>query len=117
MGKGARTPEELEVLFEDAFVIRDRDALAGLFEDGAVLVGDRDGREARGGDEIGRWAREMWAQDRTYLADPRRILQARDTGLVLTRHGINVVRRGTDGAWRYVIALLSRDDTTTEEDS
>ncbi len=111
MKQGARTPEELETLLEDAFVIRDRDALAELFEDGAVLVADHGGREARGGDEIARWAR-----DRTYLADPRRVLQARDTGLVLTRHGINVVRRGTDGAWRYAIALLSRDDATTEED-
>ena len=114
MGQRARTPEELEALLEDAFVVRDREAVAELFEDGAVLVGDR--REARGGDEIARWAREMWARDRTYLADPRRVLQARDTGLVLTRHGINVVRRGTDGAWRYAIALLSRDDTTKEEE-
>ena len=114
MRQGARTPEELEALLEDAFVVRDREALAELFEDGAVLVRDR--REVRGGDEIGRWAREMWARDRTYLADPRRVLQARDTGLVLTRHGINVVRRGSDGAWRYAIALLSRDDATTEEE-
>jgi Domain of unknown function (DUF4440) len=116
MRQGARTPEELETLFEDAFVIRDREALAELFEDGAVLVADHGGREARGGDEIARWAGEMWAHDRTYLADPRRVLQARDTGLVLTRHGINVVRRRSDGAWRYAIALLSRDDATTEED-
>lgn len=102
------------MLLEDAFVIRDREALAELFEDGAVLVGDR--REARGGDEIARWACEMWRSERTYLADPRRVLQARDTGLVLTRNGINVVRRGPDGAWRYAIALLSRDDTTEEEE-
>ena len=56
-------------------------------------------------------AREMWAHDQTYLADPRRVLQARTTGLVLTRHGINVVRRGTDGSWRYAIALLESNDT------
>ncbi len=116
MRPGARTPEELETLLEDAFVIRDREALAQLFEDGAVLVADHEGREARGGDEIARLAREMWAHDHTYLADPRRVLQARTTGLVLTRHGINVVCRGTDGAWRYAIALLSRDGATTEED-
>jgi hypothetical protein len=42
-------------------------------------------------------------------------LQARNTGLIVTYRGINVVRRGSDGAWRYAIALLSRDDTTTEE--
>jgi hypothetical protein len=27
----------------------------------------------------------------------------------MTQHGANVVRRGTDGAWRYAIALLSQD--------
>ena len=116
MRQGARTPEELESLLEDAFVIRDREALVELFEDGAVLVGGHGGSEARGGDEIGRWAREMWAHDRTYLADPRRVLQARDTGLVLTPYGVSVARRGSDGAWRYAIALLSRDDTTPEEE-
>src|SRR5687768_12128964 len=37
MGPGAQTPEELETLFEDAFVVRDATALAQLFEEGAVL--------------------------------------------------------------------------------
>ncbi len=46
MGQRARTPEELETLLEDAFVIRDREAVAELFEHGAVL-GDGP-REARG---------------------------------------------------------------------
>jgi hypothetical protein len=116
MRQGARTPEELETLLEDAFVTRDGEALTELFEDGAVLAADDRDREARGGDEIARLAREMWEHDRTYLADPPRVLQARTTGLVLTRHGINVLRRGTDGAWRYAIALLSQADATTEED-
>jgi hypothetical protein len=115
MRSEARTPEELETLLEDAFVIRDGDALAELFEDGAVLVADEGAREARGRDEIARLAREMWQRNRTYLADPRLVLQARNTGLVVTKRGINVVHRGGDGAWRYAIALLARDDTTTEE--
>ena len=115
MRPGARTPEELETLLEDAFVIRNGDALAELFEDGAVLVADDGTREARGG-EIARLASEMWERNRTYLADPPRVLQARNTGLVVTKRGVNVVRRGSDGAWRYAIALLARDDTTTEED-
>jgi hypothetical protein len=116
MRPGARTPEELETLLEDAFVIRNGDALAELFEDGAVLVADDGTREARGGQEIARLASQMWQRNRTYLADPRRVLQARNTGLILTKQGINVVRRGSDGAWRYAIAVLSHDDTTTEED-
>jgi hypothetical protein len=114
MGQGARTPEELETLFEDAFVIRDRETLAELFEYGAVL-GDGS-REARGGDEIARLAGDMWERGRTYLAEPCRVLQVRDTGLIVAKRGINVARRGSDGGWRYAIALLSRDDPTTEED-
>lgn len=113
MRQGARTPEELETLFEDAFVIRDREALAELFEDGAVLG---DGlREARGRDQIARLAGDMWEGDRTYLAEPRRILQARDTALVVADRSVNIVRRGGDGAWRYAISLLVNDTTAKEE--
>lgn len=116
MKPGARTPEELETLFEDAFLTRDREALTGLFEDGAVLIaGDRP-QEARGGDEIARCATAMWERERMYVADPRRILQARDTALVVADRGINVARRGSDGAWRYAIALLSLESTTAKEE-
>jgi hypothetical protein len=100
----ARTPEELEMLLEDAFVVRDREALARLFEEGAVL-GVAAG-EARGGDQIGRLAAAMWERDVSYVADPRRLVQARDTALVVACQGINVVRRGGDGGWRYAISLL-----------
>ena len=109
MKGGARTPEELETLLEDAFVIRDRDALTELFENGAVL-GAGDLREARGEEEIARFATALWDHERTYVAAPRRVLQARDTALVVSEQGINVVRRGRDGEWRYAIALLSFDD-------
>ena len=110
MRPGARTPEELETLFEDAFVMRDREALAELFEAGAVLASSDGLPEARGGEEIVRYATAMWGGERTHLADPRRVLQARDTALVVAERGINVVRRGSDGAWRYAISLLSPDD-------
>ena len=45
MRAGARTPEELETLLEDAFVLCDQQALAQLFEPGAMLV-DRSSRFA-----------------------------------------------------------------------
>ena len=115
MRPGAQTPEELETLFEDAFVVRDREAIAALFEEGAVLVtGDAVG-EARGGMQIARVATQMWDRDQTYLADPRRVLQARNTGLVVAQHGINVVRRGGDGTWRYAISLLTSDNHSRQE--
>ena len=116
MRPGARTPEELETLFEDAFVIGDRAALAHLFEDAAVLVAGDGLQEARGGEEIARCVTAMWDRDRTYVADPRRVLQACDTALVVAERSINVVRRGTDGTWRYAISLLSLLDTTEQEE-
>ena len=116
MSQGARTPEELEALLEDAFVTRDAEAVCGMFAEGAVLAIREGPDAARGSEEIGRLATALWAGDRTYLAEPRRALQARDTALVLADGAINVMRRGSDGAWRYAIALLSLDSTPTEEE-
>ena len=58
----------------------------------------------------------MWERDRTYVADPQRILQARDTALVMAHGGIKVARCGSDGVWRFVISLLSFDDAATSEE-
>ena len=111
MVAGARTPEELETLLEDALVLRDGEALAELFEAGAVLVAGN-GSPARGGEEIARWATALWAGDRPYVADPRRVVQGRELALVVEEQAINVVRRGSDGAWRYAIVLLAVDAGT-----
>jgi ketosteroid isomerase-like protein len=116
MRSRARTPEELETLFEDAFVVRDREALAELFEEGAVLVAGDGAQEARGAAQIARLAAAMWDDGRTYVADPRRVLQARDTALVVAERGVSVVRRGPDGGWRYAISVLAMDDTSAGEE-
>lgn len=108
---GARTPEELETLFEDAFVLRDHEAVAQLFEAGAVLVASGGLQEARGREEIARVATEMWGLERMYVADPRWVLQVGDTALVLAGRAINVVRRGDNGSWRYAIAFLDLQET------
>ena len=112
MRSGARTPEELETLFEDAFVVRDRMALVALFEDGAVLGAGR--LEAHGGEAIAGLAGELWERELTYLADPHRVVQAGSSALVLAAHGINVVHRGGDGAWRYSISLLTLQSDSKE---
>lgn len=109
MEAGARTPEELETLLEDAFVLHDRQALVQLFHPGAILAAGGRLPEARGRRQIARAATRLWDAQRLYLADPRRILQARDTALVLAGHAINVVRRDGDGFWRYAISLLDLD--------
>jgi ketosteroid isomerase-like protein len=114
--QGARTPEELEALLEDAFVTRDAEALSGMFAENAVLMIGEGPGAARSAKEIGRLATALWEGDRTYVAEPRRVVQARDTALVLAERAINVVHRGSDGAWRYTIALLSLDPTSTKEE-
>jgi ketosteroid isomerase-like protein len=113
--QGAHTPEELEALFEDAFVTRDAEALSAMFAEGAVLAVGKGPATARGPEEIGRLATALWEGDRTYVAEPRRVVQARETALILADRAINVVRRGSDGAWRYTIAILSLDPTPTKE--
>ncbi len=62
----------------------------------------------RGRADIERAAMAMWDHDRTYLAEPRRVLQAGDAALSLGG-GINVARRGPDGAWRFAIAVIERE--------
>jgi hypothetical protein len=115
MSPGAQSPEELETLFEDAFVMRDRDAVGELFEDRAVMAaGAR--RDARGGEEIERLVAELWGRDRLYVAEATRVLQARDTALVVARCGVHVMRRGGDGTWRYAISLLALDESKPKED-
>ncbi|NJN53359.1 MAG: hypothetical protein HC804_00555 [Anaerolineae bacterium] len=102
MNSGAQTPEDIETLFEDTLVIRDYQGLAQLFEDGAVLIVD-DEQSARGAEAIARLALMTWADRHIYIADPHCVIQARDIALVVCAQGINVVRRGSDGFWRYAI--------------
>ena len=82
---GARTPEELDTLLEDALINHDREALATIFEPGAVLI-------------------ETTRQN--YFAGCGEVLQAHDTALLVAERSISVaVRR--DGCWRFAIALLN----------
>jgi hypothetical protein len=113
MTAGARTPEELEMLFEDAFVVRDRGEFCTLFGDGAVFAPGEAG-EARGAEAIAAAAAELWASGRTYAGGARRVLQARDTALVIAPTGIHVARRAADRTWRVAISLLNL--TTSEQE-
>ena len=97
----ARTPEELETLFEDTLIRNDGAALATLFAAGAVLAVD-DGPPARG-EDIVRAACWLWGNGHSYIAEPRRVLVARDVALIVAERGVNVARRDRDGGWRYAI--------------
>jgi mannose-6-phosphate isomerase-like protein (cupin superfamily) len=104
---GARTPEELDELLEDACVLRDAAALGALFDDGAVMV-------ASGGGAARRALASLWAGGHTYVAHPPRVLEAGDVALVLGAAGLHVLRRGTDGTWRAAISLLDLEPTGQE---
>jgi hypothetical protein len=108
MQAGADTPEELETLFEDTLVLGDGQALAALFEAGAVLLAEGQA-PVHGSTAIAQTALAQWSGEQTYVADPQRIVQTRDIALIVTEHGINVARRTRDGAWCYVIVFVDRD--------
>ncbi|HMQ29641.1 MAG TPA: hypothetical protein PKD53_02890 [Chloroflexaceae bacterium] len=108
MQTGAHTPEELETLFEDTLVMRDGQALAALFDHGAVLVAEGQAM-ARGGAAIARLALARWSGEHTYVADPQCVVQARDLALIVTAGGINVAQRARNGAWYYAIVLVHLD--------
>ena len=100
-------------MFEDAFVVRDPDAVTRLFEDGGLLATES---ETRSGEGIGPFAAALWEREVSFLADPRRVLQAHDTALVVSERSVSVLRRAGDGRWRYAISLLDvADDTNREE--
>jgi hypothetical protein len=104
----AQTPEELDTLLEDAFVLRDHTMLAALFHNEGVL-GAGTVALARGRLEIAQAAEAMWAREQLYLAAPLRVLQARRTALIAGPSSTSVAQRSRDGAWRYAIALLHAD--------
>ncbi len=81
MVTGGRTPEELETLFEDALLLHDGEAAAQLFEARGVLVVGGGLQEARGREQIARIAADVSQSRCAYLADPRQVLQVRDTAL------------------------------------
>jgi|FLYL01.1.fsa_nt_gi ketosteroid isomerase-like protein len=100
---GGRTPEELEMLLEDASVVRDTDALGRLFVEGALLV--RGDSAARGLDAVVRLIPSTWEAGHTHLAGEGQVLQAGDLALAVGRDRISVMRRGQDRRWRYAIVL------------
>ena len=90
-------------------MLGDRQALAGLFEAGAVLwPGPGPAAiEARGSEQITLAVGALCERGYSYLAGPQRVLQAGDTALVVARRAINVMRRGADRRWRYAVAYLT----------
>ena len=110
MTAGALSPEELDTLFEDAFVAFDVAAVPELFELHALLAAS--GAMCARGAGIAGFVASLWAHDATYIPGRRRIYQANDTALIVTERAISVAHRAADARWRYTIALL---DTNPKE--
>jgi hypothetical protein len=111
----AGTPEELESLFEDTLILGDRDAIVSLFDEHAVMAADAGSIEARGAWEIARLSAVMRERGYAYVAEPRRIVQASSTALVVAERAVNVMHRGPEGGWRYAISLINTDHLRSSE--
>lgn len=99
----ARSPEELDTLLEDAFVLRDRQALTQLFRAEAAIGSTVRPHQAAGRTEIASAISAIWEEGGTYLARPPRVLQTGHTALVMAGQTVHVVRRDS-GGWRYLIS-------------
>ena len=116
-----RTPEETDRLVGQAIADQDIEALLDLFEPNAVFIDPTTGAEARGHDDIRAAVLEMFeANPRIEEAAPARVWVAEDIALVLSSWSLemsgpdgdpiretgtatDVMRKQTDGSWRYVI--------------
>lgn len=107
-GPVATTPEELEAMLEDAFILKDAAAAADLFEVDALLSYGCAPLEARGRPAIERMIASV-LDDWTFVAGSDRVLQAGDLAIGVGRN-VTVLRRRPDGAWEFAIALLSSEE-------
>ena len=115
MDIGASTPEELETLLEDGFLRRDAFAVARLFEEDGLLVNESGGQLSAGRVAVLHAASVLCGRNFAYLAEPRSVWRSGDIALLVGARAINVVRRGRDGYWRYVISNVRSDPETRTE--
>jgi hypothetical protein len=109
----AHTPDDLDILLEDASVLGDPAGFRSLFDERALLV-DPWGREARGADAIAAAFRELRSRDGAYVACSSRVVRNGNGALVVALGGTHVLRRTRGRSWRVTISLLD-PSTRTEE--
>jgi hypothetical protein len=95
----AASPEELEVLLEDALLLHDAAAVAALFEDRGILVTGPGSVTARA------QAADALAAC-GFIASPRSVALLDDIAVVVGDHTVNISCRGTDRRWRLVVAIM-----------
>ena len=93
----ASSPEELETLLEDAVLMGDQTAVAGLFHQGGLLIaGLRSAGPERALDELARLE---------YVAGTTGTVW-NDVAVFVGADTVNVSLRASDGAWRLIAAVL-----------
>ena len=93
------SPEELEMLLEDALLLHDTTAVAALFEDRGVLVTEFGAVTAR--DQ----AADVLAEH-DFVASTRSVSVLDDIAVVVGDHTVNISYRGVDKRWRLVVAVV-----------
>jgi len=98
----AQSPEELEILLEDALVLHDDAAVAALFEESGVLV-ERSGC-VRGRNQV---AYLLAQQD--YLAAPCSVTVVSNVAIVVGPQTVNISCRDPREGWRLVATIITSD--------
>ena len=104
-------------MLEDALILGDAEAVAGLFHDHAVFATDPEAIEARGRWQIAHVTAVMRERGYAYFAEPRRIVQSGGTALVVAERAVNVIRYAPAGGWRYTISLINTDNQGVSHDT
>ena len=115
----AQTPEQVHRLFQEAFNAGDAEALMALYEPEAVLV-VQSGQTVAGADQVREALGGFLALKGTITLTTKDVVQGGDLALMAGRWSLSgtgpdgqpvtlggvtaeVVRRGADGGWRYVL--------------
>ena len=115
----AKTPEEIDRLFVQAFSAHDLDALVALYEPDAVLV-PQQGQTVTGRDAIRETLKGFLTLCGEFRSEVKSVVQTGDLALVrsdwslvgtapggcpvdLSGCGVAIVRRQPDGSWLFVI--------------
>lgn len=101
----ASSPEELEILLEDAVLLGDEAAVGSLFDAGAVLItGPRIAGPEQALAELSKLG---------YVASTRTVSVRHDAAVVVGDHAVNVSFRAPDGAWLLVATIVRAARQTT----
>jgi hypothetical protein len=95
----AVSPEELEILLEDALPLHDATAVAALFEDRGVLV-------TGPGSVIGPAEAANALAEHTFIASPHSATLVGDIAVVVGDRTVNISCRGTDRRWRLLVVAI-----------